>query len=36
MGIPIVAPSLRLLSSLHSTTGIMGHKVRWENAIVMR
>jgi len=26
MGIPIVAPSLRLLSSLHSTTGIMGHK----------
>lgn len=26
MGIPIVAPSLRLLSALHAQTGIMGHK----------
>lgn len=26
MGIPIVAPSIELLSSLHAATGVMGHK----------
>ena len=26
MGLPIVAPSIRLLSTLHAATGIMGHK----------
>jgi hypothetical protein len=26
MGLPVVAPSLRLLSTLHTSTGIMGHK----------
>ena len=26
MGLPIVAPSIKLLSALHAATGIMGHK----------